>query len=71
VIAVTKQRVIDEVISTGNKTTHTYEMTWNGILWEKSITGVLLNDSEVLCITRNLQDYQRKYWENFLRLSDG
>jgi hypothetical protein len=67
VIAVTKERVIEEAIASQQKTTHTYEMRWNGLLWQKSITGVLIDDNEVLCITRNLQDYQRKYWENFSR----
>lgn len=65
VIAVTKQRVIKEAIATGQKTTHTYEMMWNGILWQKAISGVVVGD-EVICITRNLQDYQRKFWENWV-----
>jgi hypothetical protein len=67
VIAVTKQRVIEDVIASGSKITHTYEMMWRGLLWEKAVTGVLVGDDEVLCITRSLQDYQRKFWENWVR----
>lgn len=66
VIAVTKQRVIEEVISTQQKTTHTYQMPWNGLQWKMGVTGVLVNDGEVLLITRQLEDYQRKYWENYV-----
>lgn len=67
IIAQTKNRVIEEVIASRTKITHTYEMMWNGLFWQKSITGVLVDDEEVLCITRDLQDYQRKFWENFAR----
>lgn len=65
VIAVTKRRVIEDAIASGGKITHTYEMTWRGLLWEKAITGVLVGNNEVLCITRSLQEYQRKFWENW------
>lgn len=62
VIAVTKQRVIEEAIASNQKTSHTYNLIWNGLLWEKTITGVLVGDREVLCITRNVNEYQRQYW---------
>lgn len=66
VIALTKQRVIEEAIATGQKTTHTYQMPWNGIQWRMGVTGVLV-DGEVLLITRQLEEYQKRYWENYVR----
>lgn len=66
IIAVTKHRVIEEAIASGQKTTHTYQMKWSGLLWEKSVTGVIVND-EVLLITRDTREYQREFWRNYAR----
>lgn len=66
VIAYTKRKVIEDAISSGQKTTHTYQMPWNGIQWRMGVTGILVDSGEVLLITRQLEDYQRKYWENYV-----
>lgn len=67
VIALTKQRVIEEAIASQQKTTYTYQMPWSGLIWRMSVTAVIVDDGEVLLITRQLEDYQRKFWENYVR----
>lgn len=68
-IAIPRERLIQQVIETGEVQKSSYEHIWNGLIWRFQITGVLLTPDEVLVnVEDNPQDprafWQKGYWQN-------